>query len=308
MSRAIVLGGGGPVGVAWEAGLLEGLQSVGLDLAAADTVIGTSAGSVVGCILTSGGDLTQIKALATVAIQASEDADHPSTAPDPALAAAGHALEQLTAALIEAASDPAKADEARVRMGRVARDAETMSESRWLEQFRFFAGIDWPAGFCCTAVDIEDGSFRLWDGEAGVDAQSAVASSCAIPGVFPPVTIAGHRWMDGGVRDWLNADAATGHDLVLIVSCSLLDVPETSAIAGLEPVVAASRRYIDELSRAGARVEIVVPGHEMLELSAWGLNMMDITLGEPAYEAGLRQGQTEAAQLVSFWTGPLARS
>ncbi|MBL7518115.1 hypothetical protein I6A84_08275, partial [Frankia sp. CNm7] len=48
MSRALVLGGGGLAGIAWEIGLLAELAQAGSDLAAADTVIGTSAGSVVG--------------------------------------------------------------------------------------------------------------------------------------------------------------------------------------------------------------------------------------------------------------------
>jgi NTE family protein len=43
--RALVLGGGGVTGIAWETGLIAGL---GIDLAAADVIIGTSAGSVVG--------------------------------------------------------------------------------------------------------------------------------------------------------------------------------------------------------------------------------------------------------------------
>ena len=41
--RALVLGGGGVTGIAWELGLLAGLRTAGLDLTTADTVIGTSA-------------------------------------------------------------------------------------------------------------------------------------------------------------------------------------------------------------------------------------------------------------------------
>lgn len=55
--RALVLGGGGITGIAWEIGLLAGLAGLaadGVDLTAADLVIGTSAGSVVGAQVTSG--------------------------------------------------------------------------------------------------------------------------------------------------------------------------------------------------------------------------------------------------------------
>ncbi len=47
-TRALVLGGGGPVGVAWESGLVAGLAEQGVQMAEADLFVGTSAGSVVG--------------------------------------------------------------------------------------------------------------------------------------------------------------------------------------------------------------------------------------------------------------------
>src|SRR3954468_18850847 len=62
MKRALVLGGGGITGIAWEIGLLKGLRDLGVDLTAADTVIGTSAGSVVGAQLTSAFDLDDLYA------------------------------------------------------------------------------------------------------------------------------------------------------------------------------------------------------------------------------------------------------
>ena len=54
MTRAVVLGGGGPVGVGWESGLAVGLAEAGVALGAADLVVGTSAGSIVGARLPSG--------------------------------------------------------------------------------------------------------------------------------------------------------------------------------------------------------------------------------------------------------------
>jgi len=48
LKRALVLGGGGPVGVAWESGLLAGLAEHGADVSDADLFVGTSAGSIVG--------------------------------------------------------------------------------------------------------------------------------------------------------------------------------------------------------------------------------------------------------------------
>ena len=56
-TRALVLGGGGVVGTAWMAGLVGGLRREGVDLAEADVIVGTSAGSIVGTMLATGQDL-----------------------------------------------------------------------------------------------------------------------------------------------------------------------------------------------------------------------------------------------------------
>src|SRR2546423_2461480 len=52
--RALVLGGGGLLGVAWETGIMAGLQQGGVDPAGADLIVGTSAGSITGAQLASG--------------------------------------------------------------------------------------------------------------------------------------------------------------------------------------------------------------------------------------------------------------
>jgi NTE family protein len=52
---AIVLGGGGVTGIAWEIGVLAGLLGAGVDLGA-DAVFGTSAGAFVGAALAAGAD------------------------------------------------------------------------------------------------------------------------------------------------------------------------------------------------------------------------------------------------------------
>ena len=53
-TRALVLAGAGAAGNAWELGLIAGLADAGVDLTAADVIIGTSAGSTVAAQITSG--------------------------------------------------------------------------------------------------------------------------------------------------------------------------------------------------------------------------------------------------------------
>src|SRR5260370_22782556 len=59
-TRALVLGGGGVAGVAWELGILTGLHDTGVDVRGADVIIGTSAGSVVGAQIASGTNLESL--------------------------------------------------------------------------------------------------------------------------------------------------------------------------------------------------------------------------------------------------------
>ena len=59
MSKALVLGGGGVAGIAWEVGVIHGLMREGVDLSDADLIVGTSAGSVVGALVATGADLEQ---------------------------------------------------------------------------------------------------------------------------------------------------------------------------------------------------------------------------------------------------------
>ena len=64
MSLALVLGGGGITGAAWEAGLLKGLSDAGIDLTVADLIVGTSAGAMVGAVV-AGGQLDALYARQT---------------------------------------------------------------------------------------------------------------------------------------------------------------------------------------------------------------------------------------------------
>src|SRR5947209_623087 len=61
-SRALVLGGGGVIGVAWHTGVICGLRDVGVDPTQADLIVGTSAGSIVGAQLATGAAFDELYA------------------------------------------------------------------------------------------------------------------------------------------------------------------------------------------------------------------------------------------------------
>jgi predicted acylesterase/phospholipase RssA len=54
--------------------------------------------------------------------------------------------------------------------------------------------------------------------EAGVDLGTAVGAGCAVPGVYPPVTIADRRYVDGGLRSPADVDLADGYDRIVVLA------------------------------------------------------------------------------------------
>lgn len=288
MSRALVLGGGGPAGIGWEGGLLTGLRAAGADLGGADQIIGTSAGSVVGAALALGMDLADLLELVSKPLPLPGDGGVPS-------------FDLLLAALADSAlsDDPAAG---RRRLGQLAVSTPTVDEDTYVSVFSSMKGVPWPERFAAVAVDVETGEMQVWDPSTDIPLDLAIASSCAVPTIFPTVTINGRRYIDGGANTDLNVGVAKGHDVVLAVSCFAPALPEGYTDPVFDAMAARQRAEIAALQEAGARVEVITPSQEFLDLSAWGLNLMDPATTRPSYEAGLRQAADEAERIRSLWS------
>ncbi len=298
MTRAVVLGGGGPVGIGWESGLAVGLLEGGVDLAAADAIFGTSAGSFVGAQLALGLDIAETAALLleTSAIAMASNAGPSIT----------EGLQALTDFLTDAVLAGAPADEVRRSIGRLALEADVVAEDDFVDLFAVLKDSPWPERFACTAVEATEAEFVVWRSGSGADLQRAVASSCAVPMVCPPVTIGGRRYMDGGVRSPLNADLAQGHDGVLVVSVTELPPPAEpsgsgSSNSGTDSSLAGGAEEISDLRSSGSLVEVIEPNAEFLELSRWGASLMDVGKAGEAYLVGVEQGRQESSRISGLW-------
>jgi len=297
MSRALVLGGGGPVGIAWECGLIAGFARAGVDLGRADFTLGTSAGSFVGARLALGAEA------ASLADPILAEGERAASAPRARGAERRPAdLTFLMQKMAEAQGSLRNPAEVRAEIGQWALAADTMGEDDFIASFgRSFASLPadcWPErGYACTAVDAESGAFQLWTKESGVGVTRAVASSCSVPGVYPPVSIEGRRYIDGGMRSGTNADLATGHDLVVLVA-----VRTAAAAAGgaAERIAARLDEEIRTLKEGGS--EVVVIGPDEASQQAFGANLMDFRRRPGAAKAGMAQGAAEAERLRALWT------
>ena len=87
------------------------------------------------------------------------------------------------------------------RIGAVALATETVPEPVRRDVIaQRLPSHDWPDRVLrLTAIDTATGELVVFDRDSGVGLVDAVAASCAVPGAWPPVTIAGRRYMDGGV-------------------------------------------------------------------------------------------------------------
>lgn len=265
MSTALVLAGGGVTGIAWEIGVLHGLKENGLDVpASAGLVVGTSAGSTVGAQLTTGHSLESL-------FVRQLDDNHGEISPriDVEL------LTRIFGIMTDGAS---RSDDDRRRIGELALGAPTVDEATRRAVIENRIGTDdWPVtDLVITSIDAASGEFVTWTRSSGISLVDAVASSCAVPGVWPCVTINGRRYYDGGLRNSANAFLAAGHDTVWVLA------PLTG---GASPAVEAE---MEELRANGATVHFVTADDEAT--AAMGPNSLDPRFRRAAAEHGRRQG------------------
>ncbi|WP_426513517.1 patatin-like phospholipase family protein [Dactylosporangium sp. McL0621] len=267
MTTAVVLGGGGTVGVAWQTGLIIGLREAGVDLARTTGIIGTSAGSLVGALLASGRDVTG--ALAVLAAVGERL--------DAGTLAAGSDGFQDASRRAAAAADPRPTLR---EIGSAAREAPvTLTEDDYLGLFGVLDGVTWPLGFRCTAVDTDTGELVVWGEHSRVPLLHAVAASCVVPMLFPPVTIGGVHYIDGGIVSRLNVSAAPPSDVLVVVCC--------------QPLEGADAAQVDR-QRGSARVVTVEPDFGDLGAPA---RMMDPAVTARAFPIGRRQAESAAVAI-----------
>ncbi len=265
-------------GIAWHLGMLCGLQRAGVPLGDADTVIGTSAGSVVGTLLTAGTDLE-----AAVAVQ--ETVAAPARSGSSGRGNTGRAL----AAMAVLADPSVPPQQARTQIGAMALTAATVDEQTYVARMEPLLPVrDWPErDLRIVVVDTADGRDVVLDRTSGASLLRAVAASCAVPGLMPPVTIGDRRYMDGGVRFGAGADLATGADQLVV----------------LAPLAALSRdRILAEMAATGAGKTLLLAPDEA-SIEAFGPNVMDPARRAAAVRAGLRQGEASADLVREVWPG-----
>jgi len=274
--RALVLAAGGVAGIAWELGLLAGLQAADVDLTAADVVIGTSAGSAVGVYASSGVPLDE----AVERVLANDTERHMP-----------YDVTARRAFLAQVVGDAHDEVEAATRIGRMALAADTAvsaAERRAIIAARLPV-TEWPArSLRVNAVDAMSGMAVTFDRSSDVPLVDAVAASCAVPGVWPAVQIGARWYVDGGAHSYTSADLAAGNARVVIVCPSEL---------AARPRLALDR----ELAMLRVDSEVTMVGPDAQTLAVKSPNHLDPAECATMASEGRRQAASIAEQLRRFW-------
>jgi NTE family protein len=273
---ALVLGGGGPVGGAWMTGVLAGLAEAGVDLDRADVIIGTSAGAIFGARLAAGeapGELyeRQLSRADKIELRVT----------------AAQTIRFLWAAL--GSRDPQRSVQ---RLGRAALGARTGPESELLDAIGTLLrdARDWPdRALRIAAVDAASGALDAFDADSKLQLLEAVAASCAVPIVSPPVTALGRRWIDGGSRTTTNVHLAADHRHILAVS------PIPTAV-GPHP---SAQQQAAQLAAQGAEITLVAP--DRAARRAMGRDMTADARRPAAARAGHAQATALAHTVDAVW-------
>jgi NTE family protein len=287
--RALVIGGGGAVGNAWSIGVVAGLFDAGLDVTAADLLVGTSSGSTAAAQI-AGANPTELLAAILSAAPA------PPTGPvDAGRAAVRPSVDHFerTGRIINAADDPG---DMRRKLGASALEIDAACDGSASTRWRAIAASrlpsqHWPERtVLITAVDARTGEPVVFDRDSGVDLADAVAASTSSGA---PHRIGDSRFIDGGYRRNENADLAAGCRRVLVLSPlggrTRMPLRWNMQLAA----------QVDELRAAGSSVETILP--DSRSLAAFGSNLMDLSARAPAARAGYDQGRAAAERLTEFW-------
>lgn len=286
--RALVLGGGGMIGVAWEAGLFNGLLERGVDLRECDAFVGTSAGAIISARLAAGlPPLGPNDPRPKGAEGANID---PSRIDMKALGQAFNKWSKIDRATPEHARE----------IGSIARTLYRDTEADWIKGISAVAGAapEWPAKpFFITAVDTESGERIAFDNAHGVELGRAIAASASVPGIFASVEIDGKLYMDGQVHSSTHADVLLNHPRAKRAAEVIIAMPTNSRTApGIgahaEREVAAE---IEALKAAGCIVRFVTPTAD--HATRLGSNLMDASKMPEAFAVGVETGHALASEL-----------
>lgn len=293
--RGLVLGGGGAYLVSWMMGYFHALKQNGIDLATADVVVGTSAGSVAGAVLSSGRlwrltgeldffrDFPKLFAELVPALQANPSQERARKLAVDAKDASFETIRGIGRAAM-AARNPAGTDK------------------YFTTLHRLIGPTTWPSpALHTTANDCYTGERIVVSASAGLHVDVACAASSSLPGSMGPTWLKDRLCMDGGIcQTSTHSDVAAGVKRALVISLS--DGGPQAVAQGLRTsgMPNTLQQEIRDLEASGTRTMLTVAG------LAPGVDHVDSIMNPkwigPMLTYGHERGLAELPKVKALWT------
>jgi len=283
--KALVLGGGGEWFVAWQLAYISTLAEGGVDLTTADVVVGTSAGSILGTLLTSG----RLAQGANIFKWFGENPEYMSQL----IVVNTGAESQLRARKLQQ-STKSHDQQSIQAMGRAAMAAKNAPAKNYQNALQQVVGpMDWPSPVMhTTANDCYTGERLVVYPDSGIPIRDAMSASSSLPGMLGPTWLADHVAMDGGIsRSGTHADLMAGAKVVFVIALSNGD-PQ---YAQLSPFHAPIEEELDVCRKSGSKVFVTFANPPA------GTNFLDPKEMAGAAEMGVARAKEDLPELLKLW-------
>lgn len=257
-------------------GIADEAPDAAAALLASDVLVGTSAGAAVAAQISS--PMSLIELFERQLTGATREIDP------------GIGIDEITELLLSALLAPGTTHKQKLqRIGALALAADTHTEAdRRAVIADRLPSHAWPDRVLrLTGIDIETGELAVFDRDTGVSLVDAVAASCAVPGAWPPVTVNGRRYMDGGVGSTVNMTVAQDCGQVVVLVPSLENSPSPFGAGAAAEIAALPAPTLAVFA-------------DQASVAAYGPNPLDPQCRPPAAVAGRQQGRRCAASVANF--------
>ncbi|WP_239774850.1 patatin-like phospholipase family protein [Mammaliicoccus sp. N-M50] len=277
--KALVLGGEGITGIAWESGVLAGLMDSGILVNHADKILGSSAGSYVGSILANGQNMKRYYEDLAINHDAADNAQL-----DPAL------FELWRDAFVQGKTDERVIGQ---KLGDIihTNPSKVSHDERAHSVRQRIGDVDWTEQLEITAINAETGELTVFNKKTGISLTEAVMASGAVPGIWPHVDFQGVSWIDGGMISSTNAKLMTDYQDIIVLAP--LDQKQ-----GLVPSVYEEVESLKEHSN----VILITPDQKSKDIIGTNIYSAEHIkeIGDAGYEQGITIGR-ESIEDAKNW-------
>lgn len=293
--RGLALGGGGTPLIAWYVGYFNALKKSGVDLSNADVVVGTSAGSLFGAMLTSGhlwrltdemdlfSDFPKLLAEMMPAVQFNASQIRAQRAELSVRDASLSSIQSIGKAAMASSNPDGIANHYKVTK-------------------KLLTSSSWPSnGMFTTAIDCYTGQRVVVSKASNVPINVACAASSSAPGQVGPTFVKDRLCMDGGMsQSSTHSDVISGVRRAIVISLGDGTSNEQKQGLRLSSLPNTINQEVKDLEAGGTKTKHIVvglpPGLNKVE------NLLDPRWIAPYLKFGNDRGIADVAMMRAFWS------